>query len=425
MKLVCAPADHPAIKAPGSGRAIVLYDQPSSPEQGSAGEAAFNMIRKRKLLVAPRAWDFLSIALAAVTADNGVPRRFSPDGWTRQIELTIAVADPAFWSSQTELLQDTLRFLTTDIWAISFIGDGLLPAPFKDHAKPTETCSALLSGGLDSLIGAIDLTRKGERPYLVSQVSDGDKQQQIMFASTIGGGLTHLQLNHNAALPGEGETSQRSRSIAFFAYGVLVATSLTAYHAGERTTLYASENGLISINPSLTPSRLGSLSTRTTHPIYLKLMQRLLDAAGLNVSITNRYQFKTKGQMLAECADQAYLNANAHTTTSCGRYGRFNYHHCGRCVPCLIRRAAFHRWGVPDTTSYVYESLGKQDSQHAGFDDVRAAAMAVATMKTQGISSVLGANLNSRDLPDQIPYAAVAQSGLEELAAFLQAQGVT
>ena len=34
-------------------------------------------------------------------------------------------------------------------------------------------------------------------------------------------------------------------------------------------TLYMCENGFISINPPLTDARLGSLSTRTTHPVYL------------------------------------------------------------------------------------------------------------------------------------------------------------
>ena len=424
MNLIAAPADHSLLKAATAETQIVLYAQPQRTAQGSAGEAAFNLIRKRRLNPAPRAWDLLSIALAVVAADNGVERRTSPDGWTRQIDLTVAVADADFWITQSEAIQALLRFLTTDIWTLNFLDGGISPVPFKDAATPAETSSALLSGGLDSLIGALDLAGAGTRPYLVSQVSDGDKQQQTFFASQIGGGLSHLQLNHNASIPGAGDNSQRSRSIVFFAYGILVATATTAYQSGAGAKLYASENGFISINPSLTPARLGSLSTRTTHPIYLAMFQRILDDAGLRVAITNPYQHKTKGEMLAQCINQPFLLAHAHTATSCGRYGRFGYRHCGRCMPCLIRRASFHHWGQPDRTVYVYDQLGKNDPDHAAFDDVRAAAMAVAVLKSSGVQSVLGASLTSQHLADPAPYADTVKRGLEELGSFLAAQGV-
>ena len=86
--------------------------------------------------------------------------------------------------------------------------------------------------------------------------------------------------------------------------------------------LFVCENGFISVNPPLTNTRLGSLSTRTAHPVFLKLFQRLLDAADLRVHIENPYRFKTKGEMLKECSDQEFLKKNAHITTSCGRFGR-------------------------------------------------------------------------------------------------------
>jgi hypothetical protein len=90
----------------------------------------------------------------------------------------------------------------------------------------------------------------------------GDDDKQDEFAALIGGGLGHLRLNHNAHVPDpEDMPSQRARSIAFIAYGVLSATSLDRYHSGERITLYMCENGFISINPPLTDMRLGSLST--------------------------------------------------------------------------------------------------------------------------------------------------------------------
>ena len=50
----------------------------------------------------------------------------SPDGWTRQLELEVAVSDPAFWTAQSDLLNDMLRFLTTDIWNVSFMEGGVV-----------------------------------------------------------------------------------------------------------------------------------------------------------------------------------------------------------------------------------------------------------------------------------------------------------
>jgi hypothetical protein len=229
MRLVCAPADHPDLAGKVRDIGIVLYDQPQRLGQGSAGAAVFNQIRRRGLQPAPKAWDFLSFALSVVAADGGISRAKCVDGWTRSIDLRIAVNDPAFWTGQTALAQKMLRFLTTDIWTLEFTGGGVLPVPPKVLASPAEKCVALLSGGLDSLVGALDLAASGAKPFLVSQVATGDKQNQKYFAAKIGGGLTHLQLNHNANCPGANERSQRSRSIIFYAYAILAATALAQY----------------------------------------------------------------------------------------------------------------------------------------------------------------------------------------------------
>lgn len=126
---------------------------------------------------------------------------------------------------------------------------------------------------------------------------------------------------------------------------MLAATSTQRYLAGETVPLYVCENGFIAINPPLTNARIGSLSTRTAHPEFLGKMQEVLDGAGLRVKIVNPYAEKTKGEMLRECLDQSLLSEEAGASTSCGRFQRFNYTHCGRCVPCQIRRGAFIAWG--------------------------------------------------------------------------------
>jgi 7-cyano-7-deazaguanine synthase in queuosine biosynthesis len=352
-------------------------------------------------------------------------RDHSPDGWTREFDIEIAVADPAFWVGQAAALAEALAFLTTDRWTLHFHGGGMLPAPPRDPVRPAEDCVVLLSGGLDSLVGAIDLAASGRQPFAISQTVRGDADKQVDFAARIGGGLNHLQLNHNAHSPGVQESTQRARSLVFVTFGVLAATALQRYHDGLSVPLYVCENGFIAINPPLTGGRLGSLSTRTAHPEFLTRLQRVLDAAGLRVVIENPYSAKTKGEMLRDCADQALLNVEAARSTSCGRFQRFNYRQCGRCVPCQVRRAAFIAWGgVPDTTGYVYEPLGKDDGDHSGFDDVRSVAMALAAVAADGFDAWLGNALGSPMIGERSALRAMVERGLAELKQLHEACGV-
>jgi hypothetical protein len=130
--------------------------------------------------------------------------------------------------------------------------------------------------------------------------------------------------------------------------------------------------------------------------------------------------------MLRDCADQNLLKAEAVRSTSCGRFQRFNYQQCGRCVPCQVRRAAFMVWGgVPDTTGYVYESLGKNDEDHAGFDDVRSVAMALAAVAADGLDVWLGNSLGSTMIADRAALRAMVERGLAELARLHRACAVT
>ena len=424
MKLVCS---HDANRLPELSEAVLpvlLYARADTAQFASAGAAVIEQLHRCKYQPAQRAADFLSLALSVVTADLAIPRNKSPDGWTREIELSVAVVDPDFWISQADTIQMLLRFLTTDIWRVTFTPDGYSFCVTKDVERPNEQLVALLSGGADSLVGALDLVANDKRPLVVSQTVHGDGEKQGRFANEIGGGLRHLQMNHNAKYRGEGDRDQRARSIIFLAYGVLAATVTQDYQDGANIPLFVSENGFISVNPPLTEARVGSLSTRTTHPVYMNRLQEILDSAGLRVELRNPYQLKTKGEMFAECGDQSYLMRMAHVSTSCSRFRTFGLRHCGRCVPCMIRRAAFHRWGFTDQTSYEYVELGKADGEHAGYDDVRSAAMALATADTEGIDTLLGATLSSSLILDPAPLREVVRRGLNELRSFLDSIGM-
>ena len=415
--IVCFPQDLP--DQPGTDIRYDIYSNSRIPGRGRVGDLIPPRLRALGLNPSSRAWDFMSFAMAVVAADEAVSRERSPDGWTRQIDLTVAVAVPDFWNTQSDRLTKALRFLSGDIWNLRFIGGGAAPVPPRSVRPRPENAICLLSGGMDSLIGAIDAVGEGLTPLLVSQMAKGDTEDQKRFAYTISPHSLHLQLNHNARPPHTSERSQRARSIAFLSFGVMAATCLQRHVDGAVVELRVPENGFISQNVPLTPLRTGSLSTRTTHPFFLRLIQEVLDAANLRVRINNPYEYLTKGEMLRGCTNAALLTQLVDDTTSCGRYSRTGFQHCGRCVPCQVRRGAYLAWGRPDNTTrgYKYTHLGRDDMRHARFDDVRSVAIAVETVRRYGIDTLIGGAMNRQMLGDLTPYRQVVQNGIAELAA--------
>ena len=421
MKLLCAPADrtYPGLKP---DLRVDLFSTSGFKSRGHAGAMIADQIRRARLAPASRAWDLLALALSVVAGDFAHRRADSPDGWTRQIHIVVAVSEPEFWDLRAALIADILAFLTTDLWQVQFVQGGYKPATPTQPTQPTEDCVVLLSGGLDSLIGAIDLAAGGHKPMAVSHLVRGDAKNQVTFASQIGpkGGLQLIQLNHNVVVPAsESPPSQRSRSFAFFAYGVLIASALDVYQKKPPVDLFVCENGFISINPPLTGTRIGSLSTRTTHPVIFSKFQELLDTAGLSVALSNPYQLRTKGEMLQDCKDQTLLDKLASASTSCGRFRTFKYQHCGRCIPCLIRRAAFIRAGRVDDTSYKYKNLGLNNAEHMRFDDVRSAKMAVEQVRQRGLERWLGGQLASSHVTQGPALRTMIMRGLAELEVLL------
>lgn len=259
MRIVCGPADF-AFEAFQGDLDVILFGHDPSKRRGSAGAAIGDVLRRRKLVPDPRALDFLSVALAVMAADLAGHRDKSPDGWTRDFDLVIAVGDATFWNTQAPILQRLLQFLTTDRWRVEFVPGAKYPKEPQKLIRPNHDSVVLVSGGLDSFIGALDLVEKRCCPLAVSQSVRGDVKKQRSLTAAVGGDIAHLQLNHNADVPDpENPPTQRGRSIAFFSYGILAATTLQRYADGETISLFVCENGFISINPPLTGLRLGSL----------------------------------------------------------------------------------------------------------------------------------------------------------------------
>ena len=331
-------------------------------------------LRKLHLLPTATGLDFLNVAATIYAADTCIERhRYAADGWTRQLHLFIPVSDPALWQAQDTLLAEMLNFLTGDLWQLTFRASSDSITVAKRTMPPTSYNTdtiCLFSGGMDSFLGAMKLLEAGTRPLLVGHAKSSDVSE---FRNKAAAALTQRYATLDPQLveayvrvgkPQEqgkavtGENTERGRSFLFLALGAACASALPAPATGQRKQLHIPENGFITLNLPLTPLRLGAYSTRTTHPYYLSLMQRLFDALHLETTITNPFEFKTKGEMLRESADPSFVARV--DTMSCSRPATRNANtegagkrHCGRCVPCIIRRAALKKAGLPDTNTQL------------------------------------------------------------------------
>lgn len=361
----------------------------------------------RKLNVYPSevGIDILVLAAMVHAADTRINRvQTSQDAWTRELGICVPVSDPELWTAQRALLERMLRFLTGDHWTVSFRArpEGMADfirhpvAGLRDHSFDGV---ALFSGGLDSLIGAIDRLQQGAFPLFVSHGGDGaiSKPQKDLFvdvASAYRNGNREpkrirlgMSFTGNIAPEVGREESTRGRSFLFIALAAMAGSGLA-----RRFSLEVPENGLIALNVPLDTVRLGSLSTRTTHPFYLRRWNELLSQVGIDGAIVNRYWGKTKGEMMDGCLNQDLLRKLAGDSLSCahpaaGRWVKSaagRHTHCGHCVPCLIRQAAFdHAWGPGnDPTGYRVDiHHDRLSTKMAEGKQVRAFQYAVARLE--------------------------------------------
>lgn len=425
-RVFCGPKDCIPAEREFGVDYVSMYEHDGLADVSTVGTALIKDIVGSGVAPGARSWDFLTLALAVNAADNVLERALSPDGWTRQIELEVVLYEPEPYQALTAKIEEALRFLTGDFWRLTFTDGGYPPPRPKVPAIFNADCVCLLSGGLDSLVGALDLTEEGRRPLLVSQIAKGDKETQSRFASGLGGNDRHLQWNQNIRTKVEEiEGSTRGRSIGFFAFAAVAADHLatTIAELQRPIEVFVPENGLISLNVPLNPGRVGSLSTKTTHPVFMERLQALWDELGIPAVLRLPYAAMTKGEMMAGCRASALLAEVASDATSCGRFVRSGYKHCGRCVPCLVRRASFIRANLPDNTTYKYPSLRKAQLEDDP-NDIGAVAGAVLKVELNGVRSFTAGQLSFAEPSRRREFEGVVERGLAELGVLLRQEQI-
>jgi hypothetical protein len=330
-------------------------------------------------VVNPRNIDLVRIALGVLAADRSVLRQARGSNWNaRNFELTTPVESPSAWKPYAQDLSQIVDFLTGDYWNFRFTqappaSETILGLEERQHSR-----AVLLSGGADSASGALISAHQlspGQSQELVSHfsqkaISPVQKAIVATLNETIPGITSvHRQFRlQRAATRLDGtdfpnEFSSRSRSLLFLALGLAVASQ-------SSVPLWIPENGFASLNPPLGPDRRGSLSTRTTHPLFLRRLTTLLESVGGHGEIMNPFESMTKGEMFRQVANAVgddaasiYLSAtNSCSHTDARFIGASSTSSCGVCFGCLVRRAAFISSGIPDRTQYLlHDKSGKSD----------------------------------------------------------------
>lgn len=320
------------------------------------------------------AFDFFFISSIIYGVDNLLERyQYSIDAWARDIEISIPVYNPTVWNNNKAEFENILSFLTGDYWTLDFTQLQINPI-FK--AKTTRwkskiqtfnhndySFASLFSGGLDSLVGVIDKleslqnTEKGLFISHFDSTSPGansDQERLNNYLSQLPAyrnkfdwiqETVFLRTHDNQGDAFTKESSFRSRSLLFIGIAIYCVENMP-----NCDTLTIPENGTISLNYPLTPSRVSTLSTRTTHPYYIQKLQHLINNVGLTTQLHNPYHLMTKGELVESCTNETVLNGIYSQSVSCGKRGRKQHwdvrtgtQHCGVCMPCIYRRAALHK----------------------------------------------------------------------------------
>jgi 7-cyano-7-deazaguanine synthase in queuosine biosynthesis len=319
--------------------------------------------------------DLLDLASMVYIADEFVPRSSTADRWTRNFSFTLPVFERDRWVACIESLSKCLGFLSGDAYEFRWLDrPNTIPKRprHKTRLKGSYDAVCLFSGGVDSFLGAAQLLEKGLSLLLVGHYAEGttssaQRELAAVLLKKYPGRLSLLQAHvarsvrrrQRYALPGKSEITHRTRSFMFLAAGVVAASCVAA------KVVYIPENGLIALNAPLSSSRRGSLSTRTAHPRYLRELGAVVRALGFDITIENPFEYASKTDMVGLATD-AEIRRALFRTVSCAhagdlwRQGKPGATHCGYCVPCLYRRAAFLLAGIeePGYVHDVFTELG-------------------------------------------------------------------
>lgn len=145
---------------------------------------------------------------------------------------------------------------------------------------------------------------------------------------------------------------------------------------GDEIPVYIPENGFIGLNISLTMSRMGSCSTRTTHPYFLRTLKDIIYSVGIRNPIENIFAYDSKREIVHKVKDRPAFLSGFKDTISCSHPCQVRYNkigsrqypvNCGYCYPCLIRKGSLldveddEDYSCMDLPSVIISSFSDSD----------------------------------------------------------------
>ena len=237
--------------------------------------------------------DLLNIALSVYALDKRFPRMNSTDAWTREFLVEIPVCEIDKWTSVKSEIDAMLCFLSGDLWDIKFVKTDkrIIKASTQTahNLHRNFDCVSLFSGGLDSFCGAIKFLEDNKKVLFIGNEEYPKlKQRQEQLIN-----ILHQNYNQgmfeirtftsniqsyivNGTKSKSTENTTRTRSFLFLAAAICYSTLMI----NPEIPVYIPENGFIGLNLPITPSRMGTCSTRTTHPKFLRMLNAILYSIG-------------------------------------------------------------------------------------------------------------------------------------------------
>lgn len=293
--------------------------------------------------------DLLRVAAFVYWADQMVPRPVDTDvegqHWKRTFVMCIPVSDPDLWRDAPvdRALARALSYGTDDEWIFHFQGAPvsqqryLLPAG-KDAVSEAD-CVILFSGGTDSFTAAARLADGGAHPLLLSHGAATrirPKQDALRVAlqrAEWGWEFPHRFVEITKRSVHEKERTQRTRGFLYSAMGAAVA------RAFKLKDVVVADNGFVSVGLPLNGQAVGARMSRTTHPHFQRLFNRLCDLVVPGVRLRNPLLFETRAEGLVALSRLGLDDflVSSHSCAASGRLAR-SQEHCGVCSQCLDRR---------------------------------------------------------------------------------------
>ena len=248
-----------------------------------------------------RVHDLIEIAACAFAADTGISRGGPARAdfgrqWRRHFRLDVPVNDPEFWSRPeiNKLFAMRCLFLSDDRFELSFPlrvdsdpQNGFLEFnPLEDQAQTVDEV-ILFSGGIDSLTGTIEtLETTNNRVALVTRRSanklvPGQEELVAKLKARFPKRVIYIPVSAHRTGSESADRTQRTRSFLFSAIAYAVA------QAFEAKTIRFFENGIVGHQLPISGQVIGTMATRTTHPLSLHLLQELLQNLDSATSLSN------------------------------------------------------------------------------------------------------------------------------------------